>query len=195
MSTPSHPTFTRRARGVLLACALGLGAAAGHAFEFEGSRTLTLHGRDGRSVVLGQVQFTPKGDGSAGFAVQLDVKQFTDHFLSMKEFKCIEGDTEIACHVPYPYKHPGTVSAGQLAWLEHSLLFLFKQPKEFGAKLWNGLYFAFKDEGSRLVGTPESIDLTKIGVPPDDLNQPPYPPLERGEVPAGTRWAAKLVIE
>ena len=77
-----------------------------------------------------------------------------DHLLSMREFKCLPAAQEIACFVPYPYAQPGTVSATDMAWLEHSLLFFFKLPADFGAKLWSGMLFRFQVTPSALVGTP-----------------------------------------
>ena len=53
-----------------------------------------------------------------------------------------------------PYPNRGTVSADDLAWLEHSLLFLFKAPRDFGARLWNGLYYRMTLTDAGIVGTP-----------------------------------------
>ena len=113
----------------------------------------------------------------------------------MKEFKCLEGAGEVLCHVPYPYAQPGTVTPTDLAWLEHSLLFLFKLPNEFGAKLWNGLYFQLQMTDEGLVGTPQAIDLNLISAPPADLTKPPYRPALRDDIAPGARWAARLTIE
>ena len=128
----------RRIALALVVFGLATGASA---WELSGRKTLTAHPREGAPIVLGHVTFTPRPDGSAAFVLAMDTQRFTDHFLSMKEFKCLEAAAEITCHVPYPYPNPGTVRKDDLRWLEHSLLFLFKQPKDFGAKLWNGLYY------------------------------------------------------
>ena len=129
------------------------------------------------------------------FALQLDPAAFQDFFLSMKEFKCLEGPSELMCHVPYPYKHPGTVSDGQLAWLEHGLLFMFKRPSEFGAKLWNGLYFRFERTPQGLRGKAQAVDLNRISAPSATPDIPPYAPALRDEVRAGSRWIETLLIE
>jgi hypothetical protein len=172
-------------------------ALPAHAFELQGEHTLTAHPRSGEGdpVVLGQVVFEPQADGSARFSIRFEHGVFTDHFLSMKEFKCIGGAVELACHVPYPYPQPATVRAGDWRWLEHSLLFLYKQPREFGAKLWNGLYYRFEVEGGRLVGRPQAIDLNRISAPPDRPGEPPYRPALRDDIPAGARWLDRLVID
>ena len=111
---------------LLLTTALALPAAA--AADLAGTRQVLLHGRDGSRIHLGDVAFTAQADGRSAFALTLRHAPFKDYFLSMKEFKCVEGGTEIFCHVPYPYAQPATVGPGDLAWLEHALLFMFKTP-------------------------------------------------------------------
>jgi hypothetical protein len=112
----------------------------------------------------------------------------------MKEFKCLEG-AEVSCHVPYPYPNPHTIASNDLAWLEHSLLFLFKSPKDFGAKLWNGIYFHFTPAGSRLIGRAQAIDLNDISAPSAHPEIPPYSADARSDYPEGARWLDQLVIE
>lgn len=192
MPLPFSPSSTLCA----LAFALGLGVSLpARAWQLEGSKSVFLHTRDGQSLALGQVEFKPGGDARTAFALKLDSDRFKDFFLSMKEFKCLEGGGEVTCHVPYPYSHPGTVTPTDLAWLEHSLLFLFKLPNEFGAKLWNGLYFKLAMTENGLVGTPQAIDLNLISAPPADPSKPPYRPALRDDMPTGARWAAQLTIE
>lgn len=180
---------------LLPALALGLGTPHAAAFEFQGLKTVSARTADGGQVELGSVRFTPGADGRVAFALSLKHEAFTDHFLSMREFKCLAAALEVSCHVPYPYAQPGTLRPDDLSWLEHSLLFFFKTPADFGAKLWNGLYFEFKDEGTALVGRPKAIDLNQIAAPPADPARPPYPRAQRHEMPAGSRWIRSLVIE
>jgi len=173
---------------LLLLCPLA------NAWELSGTKTISAVTREQTLIPIGQVTFTPGASGTASFNVQMDHSRFNDHFLSMKEFKCLEGGNEVMCHVPYPYKNPGTVSAPDFAWLEHHLLFLYKQPRDFGAKLWNGLYFRLARDASGLVGLPQAVDLNLISAPPDDLNTPPYDPAQRDDVPPGAHWIERLVI-
>lgn len=188
---PSLPPF---AAALLLGSGLLLGPTA-QALELSGRKTLSAHTADGGKIELGSVLFSPAADGAVGFKVEMKHEALSDHFLSMREFKCLPGPKEISCYVPYPYRHPGQVRPGQLAWLEHNLLFFFKTPADFGAKLWNGLYFEFKDTGKALVGLPKAVDLNAIGAPPNDLNKPPYAPAERHPIPDGARWIVSLTIE
>lgn len=184
--------FTRRTLAFWMCLAFALPARA---WQMDGTRIVTLHARDGQSLVLGQVDFKPRDDGRTNFVLKLDSERFKDFFLSMKEFKCLEGSGEVTCHVPYPYAQPGSVTANDLAWLEHSLLFLFKVPGEFGAKLWNGLYFRLQLTDHGLVGTPQAVDLNLISAPPTDLTKPPYRPALRDDIAPGARWVSRLTIE
>lgn len=181
---------------VALLCAL-LAAAPSVAsgWELQGRKTITAVTRGQERIALGTVHFEPRGDGSATFVVALEHARFSDHFLSMKEFKCLEGTGELVCHVPYPYAHPASVSRNNLAWLEHSLLFFFKLPGEFGAKLWNGLYFRLEPDERGLLGRPQAVDLNTIGAPPDRLNEPPFEPSMRSDISPGARWIESLIIE
>jgi hypothetical protein len=97
--------------------------------------------------------------------------------------------------VPYPYAQPGTVSTTDLAWLEHSLLFMFKTPTEFGAKLWNGIYFQLKLTERGLEGTPQAVDLNRISAPPDQPGVPPYRAALRDDIAPGARFFNRLTIE
>lgn len=184
--------------GVLALLSAGLLAAAPAgvaAWEMQGLKTIAAHTRDGERIVLGSVRFAPRADGSVAFALTMDHARFTDYFLSMKEFKCLAGRGEIVCHVPYPHAQPGVVGATDLAWLEHNLLFLYQLPTEFGAKLWNGLYFRLERTASGLIGRPQAIDLNHIGAPPDDPGVPPYAPALRDDIAPGARWIESLSIE
>lgn len=173
----------------------GLSCASLGAWEMSGSKAIVATTADDTRIPLGLVHFTPTADGAVTFKIALDSGPFTDHFLSMREFKCLPGRSELTCHVPYPYAHPGTLARGQWAWLEHSLLFFYKLPSEFGAKLWNGIYFEFQETETGLVGRPKAVDLNLIGAPPSNLTVPPYRPALRDDMPANARWIRSLRIE
>ncbi|MEY2686196.1 MAG: hypothetical protein RL375_394 [Pseudomonadota bacterium] len=174
---------------------LALVATPTWAWELSGRKTVTVHTRDQQRLTIGQVDFVPAAGGASSYTLTLDHAPFTDHFLSMKEFKCLSGGGEVSCHVPYPYAHPRTVTPANLAWLEHELLFLFKLPNEFGAKLWNGLYFQLRLTEQGLVGTPQAIDLNQISSPPAKLDVPPYRKALRDDISPGSRWITSITIE
>ena len=165
------------------------------AWELQGIKTITAHTRDKQQITLGTVHFEPRGGASVVFTVAMEHSRFTDYFLSMKEFKCLNGQGEVVCQVPYPYPQPGTVTANNFAWLEHSLLFFYKLPSEFGATLWNGLYFHLERTDRGLLGRPQAIDLNRISAPPDALAVPPFGPELRDDIAPGTRWIESLTIE
>lgn len=179
----------------LLPLALGLLSAAGSSFAWEmtGTKEVAVHTRDGRDIAIGTVSFRPQGERT-GFELHLDEAKFKDFFLSMKEFKCLEGADEIQCHTPYPYANPATITAADLSWLEHALLFLYKAPTDFGARLWNGLYYRMRITEQGIVGTPQAIDLNLISAPPADPSLPPFGPAERSEIAPGSRWIETLTI-
>lgn len=188
----------RRCRLGLVLPAVLCGLAAqlpATAQPLQGTRQLLLHNRDGGTVALGTVSFTPQADGRSAFALNLKHEAFKDFFLSMKEFKCVESPTEVFCHVPYPYPQPGTVSATDLAWLEHALLFMFKTPAEFGARLWNGVYFQLRATELGLEGRPQAVDLNRISAPPDKPGVPPFRPALRDDIAPGARFFNRLTLE
>ena len=198
---PVRPTTSavgaaaRRCAVVSLVCL----PVAAMAFDFSGDKQLFAHTPDGAPTRIGTVRFSP-GDAvpEVRFVVKLDTSVLTDYFLSMREFKCLPGAAEVTCAVPYPYAHPGTITPGNLAWLEHNLLFLYKRPTDFGAKLWNGVIFQFKDEGRALVGRPQAIDLNHISAPPEPssgLPQLPYGAGDRDDFLPNARWIRSLTIE
>ena len=164
------------------------------AWDLAGDKTVRLHARDGSVVEIGTVHFVPEGDG-VRFELHMAHERFKDFFLSMKEFKCLEASLEIQCHVPYPYPNPAIVGDGDLRWLEHSLLFLYKAPKDFGAKLWNGIYYRFEAGETGLVGVPHAVDLNLIGAPPDDPSVPPFEAADITEIDPSSRWFVKLTID
>jgi hypothetical protein len=160
-----------------------------------GTKSVKLHARDGTSVEIGQVVFTTRADGRTAFVWKADTSRFTDHFLSMREFKCLPGQGEIMCLVPYPYPHPGSIAANDFAWLEHSLLFMFKKQSEFGAQMWNGVVFRLSATPTAIAGTPQAVDLNRVSAPPARTDVPPYGPAQRDDIPPMARWFNRLTIE
>lgn len=182
-----------RQLAAIMFCVTSQSWAAG--FDLEGTKQVFAVTRDGTRLALGHVQFTRTSADVTQFKLKIDSPLLVDHFLSMKEFKCLDSASEVTCHVPYPYRNPNTITAGNLVWLEHSLLFLFKQPRDFGAKLWNGSYYQFEVAGQRLIGKPQAIDLNHISAPSDTPGIAPYTPDLRVDTAPGARWIGHLLIE
>lgn len=179
----------RRALIIVLASLFVLPADA---FELAGRKQIALETKDGKTVEIGTVTFAPK-DGKTGFTLDIDTGKFKTFFLSMRDFKCLEGP-ELECFVPYPYKTPATVTKDDLAWLAHSLLFFYKSLTSYGAPLGNGLYYDLKTTDRGIEGLPEAIDLNAIASPPEDPTAPPYDAASRDKIEDGARWISKLTI-
>lgn len=173
----------------------GVACPPAFAWEMQGSKAIIARTRDQQAIHIGTVDFEQREGNVVAFKVKMATEVFTDHFLSMKEFKCLESADEIACHVPYPYPQPGTITGHNMAWLEHSFLFLYKKPRDFGAKLWNGVYYRFERTDKGLVGHPQAVDLNHISAPSDKPNVPPYRAALRDDFPAGARWIDTITIE
>jgi hypothetical protein len=180
---------------LLLAAALAAPLYASADVPLDGVRRVVLHARDGTSLPIGSVSFAPRPDGRSDFVLTMDRTHFVDHFLSMREFKCVPAPSEILCHVPYPYANPAHVTRDDPAWLEHALLFMFKRPSEFGAKLWNGVYFRLRPTPSGFEGLPQAVDLNRIAAPAANPDIPPFKPALRDDMPAGVRWFGRMTIE
>ncbi|QID16606.1 hypothetical protein G3580_02560 [Nitrogeniibacter mangrovi] len=176
----------------LAALVTALMAGPAMAWDLDGTKQIELVRSDGSAVHLGQVVFTP-ADGRVAFQFKRDDKAFQDYFLSMKEFKCITGEQEVFCHVPYPYPNPKSVTRDDLAWLEHAFLFLHKSPTEFGARLWNGVIYKMSITDDGIVGRPQAVDLNAISSPPTDP-APPYGPGERSDIEPSSREFGQLRI-
>jgi hypothetical protein len=169
-----------------------LAAAAVSADVLDGKKHIYLVDKKGNEIEVGTVTFQQVGDQST-YKLHMDHDRFKDFFLSMKEMKCLEGP-ELMCHLPYPYEQPHRVSASDLSWLSHDLLFMFKKPSEFGANFWNGIYFDMSIEGKQIKGIAQAVDLNLLASPPDDLSIPPVNEAERDEIDPKLRWLPYLLI-
>ncbi len=116
---------------------------------------------------IADVSFTETQNGETAVSVDLDTSRFTEHFLSMRPFRCIEGDTEWFCYLSYPYDLRSLITQDDLSDLEYQLLFIRKTPSEFGIDAWNGLYYqlTLEDDGT-LTGTLLEGDLNSLQSPP-----------------------------
>ena len=107
-------------------CLVASGAAAS---PMTGEKTVYLTEGAGGGVPIADIVFEPHPDGAA-YTITMREAPFTDHFLSMRPFKCLEGSAKHWCHVPYPYEIRRVVSTGDLTDLEYDLLCLWKESTE-----------------------------------------------------------------
>ncbi|MDX1634009.1 MAG: hypothetical protein R3280_05205 [Marinobacter sp.] len=180
--------------GVVLAMLwlAGLGPAQAETL-LDGQRDVILVDAAGAEFPIGTITFSPASDGLTAYQLDVDYRRFKDFFLSMKEMKCLEG-REIWCHIPYPYQNPRTVSATDLRWLEHDLLFMFKRVGEFGANFWNGMYYRLSLQDGEILGLAHAVDLNQLAAPPEDLTVPPFGEFDVAETSLDERWLPGLVI-
>lgn len=116
---------------------------------------------------IGDVSFTATASELTAVKVTMGTDSFTDHFLSMRPFRCIEGDTEWFCYLEYPYDLRMLVSEEDFSDLEYQLLFIRKTPSEFGIDAWNGLYYQLQLEADgTMTGQLLEGDLNSLQSPP-----------------------------
>jgi hypothetical protein len=131
------------------------------------SMDIVLHPSQGEAITIGQLQLT---QDQVGFLAKVELadERFSDQFLSMRPFKCLEGDSEWYCYLPYPYENPRTITPDDLTDLEYDLLFIRKTPTEYGINPWNGVYYKLRWEDEAIVGDLHEVDMDILAAPPDD---------------------------
>lgn len=132
-----------------------------------GRKVITLVAADGSRTEIGHVTFSPDRDG-ARIEVKLDAPGFTEEFLSMRPFRCLSQPKQMWCHLDYPYRMEGRVTAADLADLEYKLMFIWRSYDRVGADAWNGLYFKLKLNGDGSISGPlHEADYNVLSVPPE----------------------------
>lgn len=71
---------------------------------------------------------------------------------------------------------------------------MYKKPADYGARLWNGVYWQLQRSERGWTGTPQAVDLNLIGAPPARPG-PPLRPALREPMPEGARWFVRMSIE
>lgn len=138
-----------------------------NAAAFEGEKTVYAVPSDGEPIAIGTVTFTDEGERLA-YAFDLNEAVLSEHFLSMRPFKCLDLNGQTVCHLPYPYELTGAVQPPDWRDLEYRLLFLFKGAGEYGINFANGYYFRFEQDGERLIGVRHETDMDQLASPPPD---------------------------
>jgi len=158
-----------------------------------GEKKVSLITANGELLHIADIKFKPNGDA---FSYQLTMVEqpFTSQFLSMRPFKCIMGIQQIMCHVPYPYSKSGFVTATDLSTLSYDLLFLHKNPAEYGINLWNGMLYKLSVEGGKITGLVYEVDMNTIASPPEDTDKP-FPDDEVFEADVGNYVYPRLLIK
>jgi len=144
------------------------------AADFPDEAGIYLVDADSQETRIGRVDFADAGNGTTAVQVNIDTNMFTEHFLSMRPFRCIEGETEWFCYLEYPYDLRSVITADDLTDLEYQLLFIRKTPAEFGIDAWNGLYYKLElqNDGS-FTGKLLEGDLNSLQSPPAEIYAKP----------------------
>ena len=153
-------------------------------------RGVFLEAQDGTQIRIATVEVTQGGD----YAVQMEDAPFSDHFLSMRPFRCLEGPAKHWCHVPYPYEIARNIDA-DLTDLEYDFLFLWKGATEYGINMWNGVYYKLEDQDGRLVGTLHEMDMDLLSAPPDAGDLRPLKASDLHESDPDSHWLPRMIIE
>lgn len=134
---------------------------------FPPSAAIYLLDAQNKETRIGEVVFSDVANGATAVKVEMDNAAFTEHFLSMRPFRCIEGATEWFCYLQYPYDLRSIITPDDLSDLEYQLLFVRKTPAEFGIDAWNGLYYKLEVEADgSITGKLLEGDLNSLQSPP-----------------------------
>ena len=173
---------------------LGLQAGPAVAEELLGERIVSLEAKDGDRVEIGRVTFTAEGENLA-YAWAPAEAPFEDFFLSMRPFRCIDGEA-VYCHLEYPYEKQALVAGEDFGALEYDLLFIVKAPSDYGIDPFHGRYFLLSRDGQGgLRGALHAVDLGILAVPPEDGVTRPIGPDDLDEIDPDEERFVGLVIE
>ena len=113
-----------------------------------------------------------RNDKNITYTVSIIDKPFENQFLSMRPFQCLMGSKQVMCHVPYPYEKKGTVLEDDLSDLSYDLLFLHKNPSEYGINMWNGIFYKLEIDKNQINGLVFEVDMNTLASPPENLDEP-----------------------
>lgn len=140
-----------------------------HADEKIISRTVTLKSGAADSIDIASIQLSKQQDGSYIYTLDMDQSKFTNHFLSMRPFKCFQGAKQMLCYLPYPYAKTHSFGVSDLQDLEYDLLFIHRKSTDYGIDPWNGIYYKLSlQKDAKLTGVLKEVDLDILATPPEE---------------------------
>lgn len=170
----------------ILTFVLGLSAISAAAE----TRSVYLQDGEGTRIQIASLQIAQDG----AYSVSMDEASFTDHFLSMRPFRCLEGPQKNWCHVPYPYEINRNISV-DLIDLEYDFLFVWKGAGEYGINMWNGVYYKIDQVDGQFVGALYEMDMDTLSAPPAAGELRPVLPTHLHESEPDSHWLPKLIVE
>lgn len=172
---------------VLWAAGLVLWPGLCGAAELDGMKVF-LRGTDGTEIEIA----TLAGPRDR-YSVVLNDAVFSDHFLSMRPFRCIEGVEKTWCHVPYPYEIKRNIS-NELTDLEYDFLFVWKGKTDYGIDMWNGVYYRLEEDGAGWIGRMHEMNMDVLAVPPEAGEVRPIREVDLEEADPDSHWLPRMVI-
>ena len=159
-----------------------------------GEYRIALQDAQGQHFDLGSLVLVEHADDGLAYRIEWDDNRFTDHFLSMRPFKCVPHPSQLICHLAYPYDIRRVITHDDLTDLEYDLLFLHKTPQEYGINAWNGLYFDLVVSDNGFVGELRETDLNVLQAPPEEGDLRPISQDALYE-PSDRHWPRRVLIE
>jgi hypothetical protein len=139
----------------------------------EGTKKVYLVSSGNELTHFANVTFTDIEDNEkVAYTVSIIDKPFENQFLSMRPFQCMMGKKQVMCHVPYPYEKSGFITRSDIAGLSYDILFLHKNPAEYGINLWNGIFYKLELKEASIEGTLYEVDMNTIASPPETKGLP-----------------------
>lgn len=155
------------------------------------TRGVYLVPQDGPRIQIAEL--TLQQDG--GYAIEMATEPFSDHFLSMRPFRCLEGPGKHWCHVPYPYEIRRSI-ADDLTDLEYDFLFVWKDATDYGINMWNGVYYKLEEDADgHFVGRLHEMDMDLLSAPPDAGELRPLGPGDLHASDPDSHWLPVMVVE
>lgn len=154
------------------------------------TKSVFLQESGGERIEIASLTVHPDGT----YDIAMSQMVFSDHFLSMRPFKCIAGSEKTWCHVPYPYEITRNIS-DDLTDLEYDFLFIWKRSNEYGIDMWNGVYYEIEEQDARLEGRMFEMDMNVLSVPPDAGVLRPINDNDLTEGDPDSHWLPVIVIE
>lgn len=178
--------------GVFLLFCLLLPSWAGAEIT-AGNKIAWFESADGERTRLGSVELKPDADGWR-FEFILEDAGFSEQFLSMRPFKCLDGET-MFCRLAYPYSKNNRISSNDWRDLEYEFLFIARSPKDYGIDPYNGRYYVLSEHNGKLIGEPKAVDLNILAAPPDSGVTYPITEAELDFIEVERERFVRLVIE
>jgi hypothetical protein len=170
----------------VLTLILGLGASSAMAE----TRSVYLLDEQGTRIQIANVEIEADGE----YVVSMRDEPFTNHFLSMRPFRCLDGPQKNWCHVPYPYEIKRNIT-DELTDLEYDFLFVWKGSGDYGINMWNGVYYNLQEVDGQIVGALHEMDMDTLSAPPDAGELRPIKAKHLHESDPESHWLPHLIVE